>query len=358
MAKRKIIKEKKEPLIDQSTIGVPPRASHIFLWADYVELLCLTSIDKIYSNGNFKDPSEEDNFSDEHLEISVNEDIPDGYSFEEIDFEDVGSINEDLTLHKDDKIERKWADISFKLNFRQKTLVDMWPFKFEDDVLTLNFDRKNPYHYIYVFLLMSSQLRMCNDKRRHALTGGFESLSFYLFRCLLPKGWMVEMTGAKASTGKIYPKLKLLSEKIRSKLVVEEDDYHPNDIGDGKLDLIAWHPMEDSRSFIPISIAQCGCSPTDWESKQLETSNSSLSTTFNFLHPPANYFFMPHDLMKSEEQWDRRSKIVQVVMVDRTRLLRLSKFYMSEIRAHAKKHELFKIRLVKEVLAYERGYFD
>ena len=63
-----------------------------------------------------------------------------------------------------------------------------------------------------------------------------------------------------------------IAHDIRCAPNFEAKDFKPTDTGDGGIDLIAWHPMEDQREGIPLAFAQCGCSTTDWTFKQLEAS--------------------------------------------------------------------------------------
>ncbi|WKA61046.1 hypothetical protein [Pectobacterium aroidearum] len=335
----------KESLFDRVKFKSYPSQSFIFLWADYIEFQCLISEDKIYSSGYFTDPTEED-------DILVSESDDSDESFD-------GSVSfSDDVLKPDEKIERKWGDIKGKFEIRKNNLGELWPFEFKDDILILKFDEKSVYHHLYIMLLICSLLKHCHKKRYNELTDAFEYLSYCLFNCLMPNGWVVKMTGAKANKGKIYPKLEEIAKNTRAKMVIDEDDFDDKNTGDGRLDLIAWHPLCDDRGFIPIALAQCGCSPTAWEHKQLEASPCSLANVFSFQHPPVNYYFMPHDLWKNSSKWDRRDKLSQVVMIDRMRILKLSKYYASDMFNISGKKGLMKLRVVKEALNYNQDYFD
>jgi hypothetical protein len=86
----------------------------------------------------------------------------------------------------------------------------------------------------------------------------------------------------------------------------------------------------DERIGIPIAAAQCGCSAEEWSLKSLEASPSVLNSKIQVHHPWATYYFMPQDLATSQDgmnDWQRRDKLTQSIVVDRLRILRLSREY-------------------------------
>ncbi|HDT3785425.1 hypothetical protein [Enterobacter hormaechei] len=331
----------------QSSLDSLPKSSFSFLWADHIEFKCLISQDKMYTIGQFKDPTDE--------EVNLASNNEDDLCY---DNDSIIDIPPDLDLLKpDEKLERRWVDIKNKLEIRKKHYKNLWPFTFHDDILKLNYDDCNINHKIYIFLLMSSQLKRFQKTKYSLLTNPFETLSAYLFKCLMPKGWNVKMTGAKASSGKIYPKLKRLADELRATMVIDKDDFDEYNNGDARLDLVAWHPMGDERGFIPIAFAQCGCSPTDWEHKQLEAHPISMRNTFSTQSPALSYYFMPHDLLKGLSKWERRDKILEVILIDRFRIMQLIKTYEEELKCIVDKKELARLYIVKKALNYQQDYF-
>ncbi|WP_410015833.1 hypothetical protein [Sodalis sp. C49] len=332
----------KFPLLDFAKISSMPKRSFVFLWADYVELQCVISEDKSYSRGYLQDV------------LSDQDDL--GADYHEGDDEVEPKITED----NDDehKIDSKWSDIKTRLNIRKQCLDDAWPFIFDGDVLQLNFDPKSKKQRLYLLLLLCSCLRYCNKKRYDELTGALEDLGYCIFEKLMPNGWIVKQFGAKNYPGKLYIKMQALMNQLNGVLLIKKDDYEEGNVGDGKIDLVAWHPLTDERGFMPIAFAQCGCSPTDWEHKQLEASMANLSNVFSLQHPAQNYYFMPHDLRKSSTQFDRRGNIGQVILIDRIRMLKLCELYSANDDSIYDKQEFPHTEIIDELLAFNKEYID
>ena len=121
--------------------------------------------------------------------------------------------------------------------------------------------------------------------------------------------WQVRPFGANqtlpgAYTGTLVQKLTALALDICATRVKLDDAYDPADRGDGGLDLVAWLDMDDPRGHMPLVFGQCACSPTDWESKQLDVTPAAVEAHLYAQHPGAAYCFVPHDL-SAGTQWQR-----------------------------------------------------
>lgn len=295
----------------------PPRENYGFLWADYVELRCITSQDGMYGEGHIVDLNTESGELHQDDELD-DHDIPD---------------EESGRLFFDQAVERKWADASRRLKSRQVTMHDYWPFKFHNGVLHRKFDTENKRHQIYVALLIASALRYCKRTRHDEITSSLEEIGYQLFTALMPSGWNVRIFGANKSfapgyDGNLAEKLQALAKDIYPRYCAPPENFDPKDRGDGGLDLIAWHPLGDSaRGHLPVVFAQCGCSPTDWEHKQLEASPLNMDSKITPHHPAANFYIMPHDLKAPGDGWERMHKVNSVVMIDRYRIIKLVEQY-------------------------------
>lgn len=316
-----------------------PTKSDLYYWCDFIELKCLVDIDKRYSKGKlfellddtaqqFGDETDAD--SDDHTEDD---------EILESEFED--DLEENLshapvgarTSASDEKMVRI-AGYFTNLKYRQQAFGDAYPFSLSEDGQEIKLDAiVREEQKLYIQLLLSSSLRLIPNTRWKDLTEPFEEFSAQIFSSLMPTGWMVHRFGAKGSTrykGELYRKLKTLARDIRSEFLLKPKHFKSGNIGDGGLDLVAWHPMGDKRDSIPIALAQCGCTADEWSKKSLEASPSRLHPHLPAIHPWSTYYFMPHDLTESsgtKQDWQRRNQLSQCIIVDRLRLINLAKDY-------------------------------
>ena len=288
-------------------VGKVPRHAYPFLWADYVELLCLCSRNGRISKGNI------DAHSQEAGDVQA----------DSVDPSEDGQESEEL----DDSVSRRWSDIHSRLSSRSRQYAE-WPFKLERNLLRSQFDKDNPRHRLYAALLVASSLRLCAEKRRHEITGAFEEISFHWLRKALNELWEIRPFGAHqtlpgAYNGTLLEKFKQLAADIQAIHVKPDHHYDPRNTGDGGLDLVAWLNIGDQRGNIPVIFGQCACSPTDWEDKQLDVTPAATEAHILPQHPGAAYCFVPHDLSANDSLWDRAEHVKRAVLVDRLRLFRL-----------------------------------
>lgn len=295
-------------------LDILPRHAYPFLWADYVELLCLCSKNGLVSRGNLQAQMQE------AQDIQVDADIDD----------EVGSRiggHEDESAMLDDKVSARWDDIALRLNTRKITYPG-WPFELDGAVLRSAYHEGRADHRLYVALLIASSLRLCVKTRSNEVTRAFEEISYQWLSQSLPQFWKVRPFGAHATlpnayVGNLREKLELLATDINGRLQKDADEYGPENNGDGGLDLVAWQEIGDQRGNIPVIFGQCACSPTDWEGKQLDVTPAAAEAHIAPQHPGAAYCFVPHDLSRSESKWQRAVHVKRVIIIDRLRLLHL-----------------------------------
>lgn len=307
----------------------PPRETFNFLWADYAELRCLTCPDGLYGEGQIADLYTESELLQDHDD---GEDEDDG-EFDSESAEDLDEVNEGVIVFKNNEaVSRKWGDISLRLAMRQKSMAGFWPFQYEDGILYRRYDKDNPKHSLYVALLLCSSMRYMDKSRAAEVAASLEEIGYHIFKSIMPLGWEVRPFGAhqridQGYVGTLAAKFTTLAKDI-SAAFVNVAGFDSRDTGDGGLDVVAWHPLgSDGRGFIPISYAQCGCSPRDWEHKQLEASPLNMELKVMPQHSSANYYIMPHDIKSLTGGWERAANIARVVMIDRSRILDLSNQY-------------------------------
>ena len=289
-----------------SNLNNLPKTNDLFFWSDFIELHTLTHLDKLYSRGDLA--------SLMHIEREFH-------------------LDDNCSEKKSDSYETKWMEYINYCHARKATFASNYPFKISSDLdtLELNYDEKNPYQKLYLFLLIASSLRYIEKIHMNEITHSFEKVSFQVFKKIMPKGSEVHPTWAHGDQkmryrGKLYEKMLQLQKDLRASGSIEEDDFKPNNTGDGGIDIVAWHPMGDETEGMPISFAQCSCSQTDWRFKTSEACFSKHRQKFNVMHPWAAYYFMPLDFRK-RNKWPYKSDLGEIIIVDRLRIMNLSVQY-------------------------------
>lgn len=283
------------------SLEAPPSASDPLFWTDFVELRALIHPDRCYSRGDLSGL--------------------------------IKRSRDTSSSRSEQQAESRWRDLINFAGARATEFGAGYPFKVSDDGDTLELatpaDDEEPSAYLR--LLLSSLMR---HFPQHTVTIGrfFEQVSQTVFRQLMPAGAEVHPTWASGGeqmryTGSLHQKLQGVAADLRCTANFEERDFKANDTGDGGIDLVAWHPMADHREGIPIAFAQCGCSKDDWKFKHLEASPSKHFRHLPVMHPWATYYFMPLDLRHADGDWAYKNDIGEAIIVDRLRLMRLSRQY-------------------------------
>lgn len=279
-------------------LETPPGGSDAFLWCDFSELRALIHPDRCFSRGDL--------VSLEQRSRSL------GTGFD---------------------AELRWRDIINFAGIRKLEFKADYPFSISEDEDTLTLENNGAAaHRLYIGLLISASMRHLPNTRKGEVARAFEETCFAIFSSLMPTGSEVRATwaggGAEAPyKGHLYEKLIQVAADIRCTANIKPSDFKPNNNGDGGIDLIAWHGMDDEREGIPISFAQCGCSREEWRFKHVEASWFMHNRKLPVMHPWANYYFLPLDLREFNGDWAYKSEIGPAIIVDRLRIMRLSEQY-------------------------------
>lgn len=310
------------PILEK--ISIKPDAPRYarYRWCDYIELRCLTHTDKRFSRDNLAEAIDES----KDITPKDNPDVPDIDIFIFDDSEEPESC-----LQETDEDEALSAECFRQLIWRSSTFGESWPFELhnKNQEIKLKISLTSA-HYFYLQLLLSSLLKYCPNKRRNTYTASFEKISFLVFKDLMPRGAEVHQFGAGNGTrytGKLFEKLTKLAKDIRGELRLEERDFPKNDVGDGGLDLVAWHDLADTRDHIPIALGQCGCTVDGWPNKMLEASPAKLSKKLVTGHDWSTYYFMPLDLTDERNgkmDWQEKRDMATAIVIDRLRLVKLA----------------------------------
>jgi len=275
-----------------------PDKSDPYLWADFAEIRALLSIDKCFTRG---------------------------------DLSSVECRNTDLGK-RSFKVENKWKDIISFIEIRTIDFYGTYPFEVSEDGDTLicSSDAGDDCYAPYLALLLCASLRHVVKSEASKLANQFEEISLCVFKNLMPNNSEIRPTWASGGKeapykGNLYNKMLAIAADLRCKHPnFDEDDFKKQDTGDGGMDMIAWHPMGDTRDGMPIAWAQCGCSKDQWDAKQLEASPSKHYRKIPVMHPWSAYYFMPLDMRKPNGDWANKSDLGSVIFVDRFRLLKLA----------------------------------
>ena len=315
-------------MLNTDALDVPPNSNDSFLWADFAEMRALIHPDRSFSQTDLEGIA-----SRRKGMLEKNDD-----EFLENNEQDVYRPTKRIF-----NVNQRWKEIADSVDRRQIDFGKNYPFYLSQDKDTIQLKKvnyrnsKNPY----IALLIASSLRLVNSKRWDEITGAFEKFSLQIFTCLMPSGSEIRATWAHGGyeavyKGTLYEKMLSISRDIRAIPTFQLRDFKENNTGDGKIDLIAWHHMNDSRDNIPIAFAQCGCSKDEWVFKQLEASPSKLGSKVVVGHPWATYYFLPLDLRWPDGDWAYKFEIGQAIMVDRLRLLR----FVSQYKLYRKLPEM------------------
>lgn len=283
-------------------LDVIPDTSDIYLWADYFELRALAHPDKCYTRGEFSVLCQQLRSTGQPAPLDAHE---------------------------------TWRDAKEFIRNRAIIYVDAYPFTIsgrDEDVFELPLRPFTEQENLYLTLLICANLRYAKRAGGHVQKLGrlFEECSLQVFKHIMPEGAEVHPAWAAAGaaaryTGTLPNKLRAIAADIRATPTFEDEDFEANDHGDGGIDMVAWHGLGDDRVAIPTALAQCGCSRTEWRTKHVAASPVMLRNKLNPSHPWATYYFMPLDLRKSDGKWAHKSDFGDAILIDRLRMISLSK---------------------------------
>lgn len=288
-------------------------------WADYIELLCLKSIDKEYS------------LSDVLAVISE----------EEYEGPEHGS---DATGEQEDALHRKLLDIFRYLKNRAFILDNAYPFSFiDDDTFAIDLDNLTSEQLLYLFLLYSSNLSFFSRSEQQRLTKAFEAISKHVLSRIYPSHH-VEIFGTASSPGdvfyggKLIERFERLAEKLNTELkdATKRNPHYNQPIGDGGLDLVGFIQLDDLKSkvpFIPLCFAQCACSLEKWSEKQSSIKFDEWNQRFEALTHYCEFIFVPFSLRGPDGKWSyEEADKITVIPIDRIRFIHMMRTSEEAIR--------------------------
>ena len=150
-----------------------------FLWADYIELLCLVNKDGELSHIDIIDRLLE---RERDLYEASDDDLKE---IEDLEKED----NTEPTRRSEIPIRwenylSSWFNV---LQYRYKFYRESYPFEIRDRVIKRKTNDFSELHKMYLYLLLCSNLYLFDNATRIKLTSSFEMISFNAFKNILPE---------------------------------------------------------------------------------------------------------------------------------------------------------------------------
>jgi len=149
---------------------------------------------------------------------------------------------------------------------RERATGKQYPFSLEANgtVLSLDWDKDNPRHWCYIYLLMSTNLNMSSDRNHAGIDGTLllEELSAEVIRSYLGHRSIPFNFGTSISGG-FKDKVNELCRKIGEGAGYCLPAQTSRSTRDGKLDTVCWVPFSDERQGKLIVFGQCKTG-TNW----------------------------------------------------------------------------------------------
>lgn len=311
-----------------------PEDKDLNKWCDIIELLCLTNKDKEISKGDIRNDIVQDNAGSDIDELAdeVYEEEEDTYHENEIlqTEQDFGS-EEAVIQDNISQFINSWFEL---LKYRESILGDFYPFKISEDYASIEIksrDLTNSQKF-YLYLLLSSNLRLIDKAKATALAANFELFAFSAFSYLFPNGDKVKkyIFGKGKHRHADFKELnkfnlfKKLATLLNTELqfYITEETFSQYDTGEGGLDLVGWINFHDNNPGKLIVFGQCACGE-EWEDKAFESSELNWETILNCSVLPSivNSLFIPR-LFRNPSGWQRQDKIKRAILFDRYRILK------------------------------------
>ncbi len=303
-----------------------PSVKDEHIWADYVELLCLTSLDTTISKAGIVD-----RINERH---DVGENSPVNDETDNIDHYDFNSLEETRTMPSaiDSRNEQFIEDVFSHLEYRDvNTLKGTYPFEFSPKRNSLSLRSSlSKEQKLYLFFLIASNIRCLTQSTKSKVPDLFEVISRDALKNYMPSPTQVYIFGtntyddAKRYKGVLVDKIKKLAEDLGDKPHFKPKDFKPTNTGDGGLDIVAWLPFKSGTTGNNIRLfGQCACTE-EWVKKQHTSNTPTWAKRISFGINPINAIFIPFCYHSSNGGWFNEDNIHQgTILFDRIRLMSL-----------------------------------
>lgn len=265
-----------------------PRDSDIHTVADFAELLCLATEDRVSSADYLQD------FIKDHEGPIYPQEVLD-----------------DVFAHMRWRAAAFGQDYPFAVDGARNTV---------EGVAALNQGQK-----FYVFMLLAANLPMLERATYKSLTDAFERAALVVLKAMWPSSGVTRPFGKNETdyTGEKWERLNQLSRDIGGRAHLTERTFRAKDSGDGGVDLVSWLALDEFEGEnIPSLLAQCACSREEWSKKQTEVSGTMLQHHLVPTHPWIQAIFIPICFRDNFGRWAFTGDVASSVVVDRLRMAR------------------------------------
>ena len=302
-----------------------PRKSNAHLWADYIEMICLSTSDKIATFHEIERATTALDATSEDSEIL---DGIDAY----------GMHSSSMRPLINDRIENLVNEGIEHIRHRVITYGDGYPFFVNDDGTEIKLHyRLSEDMKIYLAILFCANHKYLSGERLYKeLTTGFEIICFHTLKSMLPDDGQVRLIGTTHSADTIpgnvdainplsnhkTAKFDAMALDIGTVPTYDPDDYSSSDSGESGSDLLAWLPFQES--VIPneiVIVGQCATSKMDWPSKQGDACPHKWSKILGLKVNSINMLFIAASPRKNNGRFDTsKERVSNAIWLDRQRI--------------------------------------
>lgn len=263
-----------------------PRDSDTHTTADFAELLCLVTIDRVCSRETISDQ-----------------------------VRDVGDhLLTELVLD----------DCFNQLAWRVHAYGDHYPFQLDAGGRILSAPAVlSEAQELYALLLVCANLSFITN-RDGTLTDTFERIAFLALKFAWPSSGETRSFGKTATnySGAKWERINKLAEDIGGMGLCTSNTFRSRDSGDGGIDIVAWQDLDiHEKRNIFSALAQCACSRDKWTTKQSEISADRLLNSIHPTHRWHQILFIPQSFRDNRGKWAVPGEVGQVILFDRLRII-------------------------------------
>lgn len=274
------------------------------MWVDYLELLTISVTDRLLTLSEIKK--------------AISPQLAD------IDLSSIDESTPSDIREARDKFEERYQDYFTLLKKRSKEYGKNYPFKITNDTIELK-EKVTKLQRAYLYLLICSQFSHVPKADMQILASDFEHVSqgaLSNVQILRSGPFVYGKSGSNTSSryrGNSFRRLQSLSDDLKGRLKVSQEDFALTSTGDAGIDIIGWHNPWDKLPSQFIYVGQCKCSDT-WPS--LKDAKSSIESLIDLDGEVINLYFIPFHFRKATGEWHSKPATVNKVMFDRFRIMK------------------------------------
>lgn len=250
-------------------------------------------------------------------------------SLDELDDEESEEKAAADDAQRHDRIEAQLESVWLQLEYRERALGELYPFRVEGDFL-VRCSELTIGQRVYRLLLACSRLRSFKARGiPQKWAKAFTFICQYALRGLVPGHSTVRVFDANSPDRKnhygtdLRQALRKLGTDLRVLSINEVECDRESASGDAGLDLVATIDFDDGAASAYAVMGQCGAQETKWPTKTLEAHASRFRNFYQSLfHWPA-VMFTPVFYRTATGEWVNNQDASDILLADRFRILKL-----------------------------------